>query len=111
MTSFDYIVVGAGSSGCVVANRLSEDPSCKVLLLEAGGKNQYHTSIPGTYAILHRSAVDWAFWTEPQPDVNNRKLFVPRGKVLGGCSTTNAMDYVRGNSADYDEWSRLGNKG
>jgi choline dehydrogenase len=111
MASFDYIIVGAGSAGCVVANRLSEDPSCKVLLLEAGGKNQFHTSIPGAYAILHRSAVDWAFWTEPQAQVNNRKLFVPRGKVLGGCSTTNAMAYVRGNAADYDEWSRIGNKG
>jgi choline dehydrogenase len=111
MASFDYIIIGAGSAGCVLANRLSEDASCKVLLLEAGGKNRFHTSIPGTYAILHRSAIDWAFWTEPQPNVNDRKLFVPRGKVLGGCSTTNAMAYVRGNPADYDEWSRLGNMG
>lgn len=109
--SYDYIIVGAGSAGCVVANRLSEDPSCKVLLLEAGGKNGFHTTIPGTYAMLHRSAIDWAFWTEPQTHLDGRKLFVPRGKVLGGCSTTNAMAYVRGNAADYDEWSALGNKG
>lgn len=109
--SYDYIIVGAGSAGCVLANRLSEHPSCNVLLLEAGGKNRFHTTIPGTYAILHRSSIDWAFWTEPQSHVNNRRLFVPRGKVLGGCSTTNAMAYVRGNPADYDEWSTLGNKG
>src|SRR5688572_17665648 len=67
--TFDYIIAGAGSAGCVVANRLSEDPSCNVLLLEAGGKNQFHTSIPGAYAILHRSPIDWAFWTEPQAEV------------------------------------------
>jgi choline dehydrogenase len=109
--SFDYIIIGGGSAGCVLANRLSEDPACRVLLLEAGGVNRFHTTIPGTYAILHRSAVDWAFWTEPQPDVDDRRLFVPRGKVLGGCSTTNAMAYVRGNAADYDGWAQLGNKG
>jgi choline dehydrogenase len=109
--AYDYIIIGAGSAGCVLANRLTEDASCSVLLLEAGGKNPYHASIPGSYAILHRSSVDWAFWTEPQSEVDNRKLFVPRGKVLGGCSTTNAMAYVRGNPTDYDEWSKLGNKG
>lgn len=108
---YDYIIVGAGSAGCVLANRLSEDPSCKVLLLEAGGKNRFHTTIPGAYAMLHRSPIDWAFWTEPQPHVDDRKLFVPRGKVLGGSSTTNAMAYVRGNALDYDEWSTLGNEG
>jgi len=108
---YDYIIVGAGSAGCVLANRLTEDPSCKVLLLEAGGKGNFLVNIPGAYSVLHRSSVDWAFWTEPQSHVLNRKLFIPRGKVLGGSSSTNAMAYVRGNAADYDEWSSLGNKG
>jgi choline dehydrogenase len=80
---FDYIIIGAGSAGCVLANRLTEDASCKVLLLEAGGKSKMHLNIPGTYGILHRSSVDWAFYTEPQSFVHNRRLFVPRGKVLG----------------------------
>ena len=109
--SYDYIIVGAGSAGCVLANRLTEDLSCKVLLLEAGGKGNFLVNIPGAYSVLHRSAVDWAFWTEPQSHVLSRKLFIPRGKVLGGSSSTNAMAYVRGNAADYDEWSSLGNKG
>ena len=88
---FDYIIIGAGSAGCVLANRLTENAGCKVLLLEAGGKANLVVSIPGAYGTLHRTSVDWAFWTEPQPHVNHRKLFIPRGKVLGGCSTTNAM--------------------
>jgi choline dehydrogenase len=108
---YDYLIIGAGSAGCVLANRLSEDPSIHVLLLEAGGKGPFHLNIPGAYAILHRSKVDWAFSTEPQTQVNNRSLYIPRGKVLGGCSSTNAMAYVRGNSRDYDEWAALGNKG
>lgn len=108
---FDYIIIGAGSSGCVLANRLSEDPSCNVLLLEAGGKANFKTSIPGAYSTLHNTSVDWAFYTEPQSQLGNRKLFVPRGKVLGGCSTTNAMAYVRGNPEDYNEWVALGNQG
>ena len=107
---YDYIIVGAGSAGCVLANRLSEDPSCSVLLLEAGGKGNFKTEIPGAYGTLHNSVVDWAFWTEPQSYVNDRRLFIPRGKVLGGCSTTNAMAYVRGNPEDYNQWAELGNK-
>jgi choline dehydrogenase-like flavoprotein len=108
---YDFIIVGAGSAGCVLANRLTEDPTCKVLLLEAGGRGGFQTNIPGAYAILHNSAVDWAFWTEPQTHVGNRKLFIPRGKALGGCSTTNAMAYVRGNQEDYNEWAALDNEG
>jgi choline dehydrogenase len=108
---FDYIIIGAGSAGCVLANRLTEDDSCKVLLLEAGGRGRIHLHIPGTYGILHRSSVDWAFWTEPQSFVHNRRLFIPRGKVLGGCSSTNAMAYVRGNAADYNEWAMQENNG
>lgn len=108
---FDYIIIGAGSAGCVLANRLTENASCKVLLLEAGGKGTRSINIPGAFGTLHRTSVDWAFSTEPQPYVNDRKMFIPRGKVLGGCSSTNAMAYVRGNAGDYDEWASLGNKG
>ena len=108
---FDYIIIGAGSAGCVLAHRLTEDSSCKVLLLEAGGKGNTIMNIPGAYGTLHRTSVDWAFYTEQQPYVNNRRLFIPRGKVLGGCSSTNAMAYVRGNTEDYNEWESLGNKG
>ncbi|MHA4842775.1 GMC family oxidoreductase [Flavitalea antarctica] len=108
---YDYIIVGAGSAGCVLANRLSEDPATTVLLLEAGTRGGFKTDIPGAYGTLHNSSLDWAFWTEPQPGVDGRKLFIPRGKALGGCSTTNAMAYVRGNPEDFNEWERLGNKG
>ncbi|GMQ25475.1 choline dehydrogenase [Algoriphagus sp. oki45] len=110
--TFDYIIIGAGSAGCVLANRLSEDPGNSVLLIEAGGPDKkMEIGIPGGYAKLHRSEVDWGFWTESQSFVNNRKLYLPRGKVLGGSSSTNAMAYVRGNRADFDEWAALGNSG
>ncbi|GAB3500272.1 GMC family oxidoreductase N-terminal domain-containing protein [Spirosoma knui] len=110
--TFDYIIVGAGSAGCVLANRLSEDPSTSVLLLEAGGPDKkLEIHIPAAYTKLHGSAVDWAFWTEPQQALNGRRMYQPRGKTLGGCSSTNAMAYVRGNRADYDDWAALGNTG
>lgn len=108
---FDYIIIGAGSAGCVLANRLSANANCKVLLIEAGGKPNLLVNIPGAYSMLHRSKVDWAFYTEPQEGVLDRKIFIPRGKVLGGSSSTNAMAYVRGNKEDYNEWNALGNKG
>lgn len=111
-STFDYIIVGAGSAGCVLANRLSDDPANSVLLIEAGGPDRkMEIRIPGGYAKLHRSEVDWGFWSEPQPFVNNRKIYLPRGRVLGGSSSTNAMAYVRGNKADFDEWAALGNPG
>lgn len=110
--TFDYIIVGAGSAGCVLANRLSANPAVSVLLLEAGGPDtKMEIHIPAAYTKLHRSAVDWSFWTEPQMALKGRRLYQPRGKTLGGCSSTNAMAYVRGNRLDYDDWAALGNAG
>lgn len=106
----DYIIIGAGSSGAVVAKRLSENPNNNVLLLEAGGKPNFLSTIPGMYSLINRSKLDWAFSTEPQKNVNNRQIFLPRGKVLGGCSSTNAMAYVRGNAEDYNDWAAKGNE-
>lgn len=108
----DYIIVGAGSAGCVLANRLSADPTVSVLLLEAGGPDtKLEIHIPAAYSKLHGTAVDWGFWTEPQTALNGRRMYQPRGKTLGGCSSTNAMAYVRGNRFDYDDWAALDNNG
>ncbi|MGF7217872.1 choline dehydrogenase [Spirosoma lacussanchae] len=110
--TYDYIIVGAGSAGCVLANRLSADPTVSVLLLEAGGPDtKFELQIPAAYSKLHGTAVDWGFWTEPQSALNGRRMYQPRGKTLGGCSSTNAMAYVRGNRRDYDDWAALGNTG
>ncbi len=109
---YDYIIIGAGSAGCVLANRLTEDPKVNVLLLEAGGpddKQEIH--IPITWLRLFKTAYDWAYETEPEPQMNNRKMYWPRGKMLGGSSSMNAMMYVRGNRQDYNEWAELGAQG
>jgi len=110
---FDYIVVGAGTAGCLLANRLSADPNNKVLLLEAGGKDNwiwFHIPVGYLYSQGNPRA-DWCFKTEPDPGLNGRSLNYARGKVLGGCSSINGMIYMRGQAADYDHWRQLGNVG
>jgi choline dehydrogenase len=110
---FDYIVVGAGTAGCVLANRLSADPSKRALLLEAGGRDSYpwiHIPVGYLYT-MGNPRIDWCFQTEADPGLNGRRLNYPRGKVLGGCSAINGMIYMRGQAADYDHWRQLGNLG
>lgn len=112
MTFYDYIVIGAGSAGCVVANRLTEDSDTTVLLLEAGNpdtKPEIH--IPAECVNLLGTEVDWGYFSEPEPYLNHRKIFCSRGKVLGGSSSINFMVYMRGNRHDYDHWQSLGNPG
>jgi choline dehydrogenase len=108
--NFDYIVVGAGTAGCLLANRLSADPDVTVLLLEAGGKDDYlWIHIPIGYLYTQNNPrTDWCFKTEPEPGLNGRALNYPRGKVLGGCSAINGMIYMRGQQADYEHWRQLG---
>ncbi|MBM3525141.1 MAG: choline dehydrogenase, partial [Alphaproteobacteria bacterium] len=108
--SFDYVIIGAGSAGCLLANRLSTDSDVSVLLLEAGGKDDYpwiHVPIGYLYT-MNNPRTDWLFKTEPEPGLNGRALNYPRGKVLGGCSAINGMIYMRGQAADYDHWRQLG---
>jgi choline dehydrogenase len=105
---FDVVVVGAGSAGCALAGRLSEDPTLRVLLLEAGGSDDVlEVQIPAGLYKTWRTRLDWNYTTEPQPGLGGRKLFWPRGKLLGGSSSINAMIYIRGARADYDEWAEL----
>ena len=108
---YDYIIVGAGSAGCVLANRLSEDASSRVLLLEAGGPDdKQEVAIPVAFSKMYKTEVDWAYETAPQANLANRQLFWPRGKMLGGSSSINAMIYQRGHRNDYERWAELGNE-
>jgi len=113
MEEFDYIIIGAGSAGCVLANRLTSISSNKVLLLEAGGKDNYpwiHIPV-GYYKTMHNPKTDWCFKTEPDETMNNRSINYPRGKTLGGSSSINGLLYIRGQEQDYDMWRQLGNVG
>src|SRR3954453_16834487 len=106
---YDYVIVGAGSAGCVLANRLSADPDVQVLLIEAGGPDTSHfIFMPGAGPGQLRTERDWAHATFYEPECNNRRIYLPRGRMLGGSSSLNAMGYIRGNRADYDEWASLG---
>ena len=109
---YDYVIVGAGSAGCVLANRLSEDPATRVLLVEAGGRDRSpNIKIPAAFAKQFHTKLDWDYETEPEPHVDNRRLYIPRGKALGGSSSMNAMLYVRGRPLDYDAWEAQGAPG
>jgi choline dehydrogenase len=111
--TFDYVIVGAGTAGCVLANRLSADPSIRVLLLEAGGRDinpWIHVPV-GYFKTMHNPKTDWCYKTEPDPGLSGRSLDWPRGKVLGGSSSINGLLYIRGQAEDYDHWRQLGNSG
>jgi choline dehydrogenase-like flavoprotein len=113
LADYDYVIVGGGTAGCLLANRLSEDPDVTVALLEAGGKDNYiWVHIPVGYLYCHGNPrVDWGFKTAQEPGLNGRSLNYPRGRVIGGCSSINGMIYMRGQARDYDLWRQMGNPG
>ena len=107
---FDYVVVGAGSAGCVLANRLTEDSDTSVLLLEYGGKDDsMFVQMPTALSIpMNMPRFNWGFWSEPEPNINDRLVDVSRGKTIGGSSSINGMIYVRGNACDLNQWEGVG---
>src|SRR5215471_5880025 len=108
----DYIIVGAGSAGCVLAGRLSEDPDVDVLLLEAGAPDTSpEIRIPAMFPLLFKSSFDWDLFGEREPGLGGRRLYLPRGKMIGGCGSINAMIYLRGNRLDFDTWAAEGATG
>ena len=109
----DYIIVGGGSAGCVLANRLSANPAVDVTLIEAGGwdRSPFIGMPAGYFQLMKTGQIDWGYHTEPQEHLAGRRLFWPRAKVLGGCSCVNGMIYIRGSATDYDHWAALGNSG
>ncbi len=111
-SEYDYVIVGAGSAGCVLAARLSEDPSIRVALIEAGGADSAdEIHIPAAFPTLFKTEYDWDLTTDPEPALDGRRTYLPRGRVLGGSSSLNAMIYIRGNRADYDGWAAEGAAG
>jgi choline dehydrogenase len=107
LDAYDYVIVGAGPAGCLLANRLSADPSVSVLLIEAGGRDNYpwiHIPVGYLYCIGN-PRTDWCYNTEADPGLHGRSLKYPRGRVLGGCSSINGMIYMRGQAGDYDAWA------